>query len=327
MNAPLVGVVTPFHNAAPHLDECIRSVRAQTHRDFSYILLDNCSTDDSLAIAQLHAREDPRIRLERNDVLLDQVTNYNRAIELVEPDARYVKVVQADDAIFPRCLEEMVALAEAHPSIAIVSSYRLRGDNLDGGGLPFGLSLLSGRAACRLHLLDGIFLFGSPTTLLFRGDVVRSRRPFWTVGRLHEDTETVFEILRSHDFGFVQQVLSFSRIDPSSITGAVRGFAPHRLDKLILLERYGRDFLSDEELSHCAADYRGRYQRFLAEAWLDRREPAFWDYQRRGLATIDERIEFLSIARHVAPALVDSVIGPRLLGAFRKVVRAVLRRT
>src|SRR6185503_19754286 len=98
------------------------------------------------------------------------------------------------------------------------------------------VSRLHGREACRRMLLDGCFLIGSPTTVLYRADIVRSRTPFYALGRYHEDTEAGYEILLGSDLGFVHEVLSFTRADNVSITAAARAFNSPDLDYLIVLE-------------------------------------------------------------------------------------------
>jgi glycosyltransferase involved in cell wall biosynthesis len=303
----VVSVVTPFYNTAAYLAECIESVLAQTLPDFEYVLLDNCSTDGSRAIAERYAARDSRIRLHHNDALLPQVPNYNRALTLVGAASRYVKLVQADDSIYPHCLEEMVALADAHPSVALVGSYFHHG-KVEPAEMPHTAQVLSGRDACRKMLLDGVFLFGSPTTLLMRADVVRARVPFYAEGRMHEDTEVCYEILRDHDFGFVPQLLSFSRLDPSSIMGSATTFHPALLDRLIRLRLYGREFLTEDEYRHHATAHERRYRQMLAEAWLRRREPEFWSYHKRGLATIDVAIEPLDLARDATVVVVREAL-------------------
>jgi glycosyltransferase involved in cell wall biosynthesis len=60
-STPNVTVITPIHNSAPWLDETIMSVRNQTHGDFTYLLLDDSSTDNSLEIARQHAAKDERL--------------------------------------------------------------------------------------------------------------------------------------------------------------------------------------------------------------------------------------------------------------------------
>src|SRR5450432_1444038 len=117
MSQPLVSVVTPFHNTAAYLAECIESVLAQTYENFEYILVDNCSTDGSTEIAERYARRDPRIRFIQRSTLLTQVQNYNRALEEIADASRYCKMVQADDFIFPECLRLMVEAFEQSQTI------------------------------------------------------------------------------------------------------------------------------------------------------------------------------------------------------------------
>src|SRR6516165_5401066 len=90
---PLVSVVTPFYNTAPYLAQCIESVLAQTHVEFEYILLDNCSTDGSGEIAEDYAHRDPRIRLIRCSQFLSQLANYNRALAHISGVSKYCKMV------------------------------------------------------------------------------------------------------------------------------------------------------------------------------------------------------------------------------------------
>ena len=112
MTRPLVSVVTPFFNTAPYLAECIESVLAQSYSQFEYILMDNCSTDGSSEIAATYASRDPRIRLIRCSQFLAQMPNYNRALAEISDASKYCKIVQADDWIFPECLELMVQAFE-----------------------------------------------------------------------------------------------------------------------------------------------------------------------------------------------------------------------
>ncbi len=303
----VVSVVTPFYNTVKYIAECIESVLAQTYGDFEYVLLDNCSTDGSRAVAERYAARDARIRLLRNDTLLPQVPNYNRALTLIAADTRYVKLVQADDAIYPRCLEEMVALADAHPSVGIVGSYFHHG-KVEPSDMPHAPTVFSGREVCRKFLLDGVFVFGSPSTLLVRADLVRNRVPFYAEGHLHEDLEVCFELLRDHDFGFVPQLHSFLRIDAGSIMGKAQSYHPVLLDRLIRLKLYGRDYLSDDEYDREVSYHERRYREMLAEAWLRRREPEFWAYHEKGLATIGMTIEKRELARDAAVVLLRGAL-------------------
>lgn len=309
-SSPVVSVVTPFYNTAEFLRECIESVLAQTLHDFEYILVNNKSTDGSDRIAEEFAGRDPRIRVVHNERFVGQVENYNGALEQIAPTSRYVKIVQADDWIFPQCLEAMVALVERHPTVGLVGAYYLQGNRVQGCGVAVGTDVISGKAACRGHLMGTLGVFGTPTTLMYRADLVRRRRPVYSLERMHEDTEFNFEVLRESDFGFVQQVLSFVRDHPDSILGGVSAYDWRILDSYLTMRMFGKEYLTPEEYATRLAYFERQYLACLGEAVLFCREPAYWAYQRRALATIGEGLHPLAVIPYVGRAAVKSVVRP-----------------
>lgn len=156
---PFVSVVTPFYNTGLYLGECIESVLRQSYSNFEYILVNNCSTDNSAQIAQEFANRDSRIRLLHNDTFRDKVDNYNNALTKISTTSKYCKIVQADDWLFEDCLEKMLALAESNPRVGLISSYFMLGNKLQNVGLPFPNSVFNGRDICRMQLLDGSNFF------------------------------------------------------------------------------------------------------------------------------------------------------------------------
>jgi glycosyltransferase involved in cell wall biosynthesis len=289
MTAP-VSVVTPFYNTEAYLAQAIASVLAQTRGDFEYILVDNQSTDGSARIAAEFAARDPRIRVVRTPRFLGQIANYSFALTQISAGSRWCKMVQADDWILPTCLAEMVAVGESSPRVGMVASFTLDGTEVKGSGLPVDRSVFPGRDVCRLQLLEGRFFFGSPTSVLYRADVVRERQPFFDEKVLHDDTERAYEILATWDFGFVHQVLSCLRRNDESIMTRASAFNPYLLDKYVVLKRFGRTFLTDGEYARVFADIRGRYRRYLGESVLARRDADFWRHHQAGLASVGETL-------------------------------------
>jgi len=291
VNQHLVSVVTPFHNTAPYLAECIESVLAQSYPQFEYILVDNCSTDGSGHIAETYARGDSRIRVIRRSELLSQVQNYNSALTSISDSATYCKIVQADDYIFPECLKLMVQAFEQSERIGLVGAYDLKANVVRGSRFPYCKAPISGKETARLYLRDGIFPFGSPTTVMYRSSLIREQQPFYEESRLHEDTEKCMQILENWDFGFVPQVLAFLRADNVSISSSVRDFQPDLLDRYIIVQRYAPVFLERNEAMTLQNDAKRDYYRGLAHAALRFRDSDFWRYHEKGLNTIGEKID------------------------------------
>jgi glycosyltransferase involved in cell wall biosynthesis len=288
---PLVSVVTPFYNTSGYLAQCIESVLAQSYPEFEYILMDNCSTDGSADIAETYAQRDSRIRLIRCSQFLSQLANYNRALAEISGKSKYCKIVQADDWIFPECLELMVGTFEQSDSIGLVSSYWLTDaeNAVEGSGYPVGMPILSGRECAQWFLRTGIYIFGSQTTVMYRSSLVRSSESFYDVSLPHADLEKCMEILERWDFGFVYQVLSFTRRENESIISKFLSLESYWLVPYIITQRYATVFLEAGEAAFVKRKSKRTYYRALARAALRLKGRAYWRYHKAGLKALSER--------------------------------------
>jgi glycosyltransferase involved in cell wall biosynthesis len=276
---PLVSIVTPAYNEEKYIAECIESVLAQNYSNWDYAILNNCSTDGTQAIAQKYAAADPRIRVISNSALIPAVANFNHALRQISSASKYCKIVLADDWIFPECLERMVAVMEEHPSVGIVGAYGLQDPLVLWVGLPYASNVVSGREICRQRLLGGPYVFGSPTSVLFRSDLVRSRDLFYNESNLHAaDSEACFELLKDCDFGFVHQVLTFSRERHGSLFQTSRELNASAADILHELVAYGPHYLTPDEHAKCLDATLSKYYDFLATSLLQGRNKGFWEY-------------------------------------------------
>jgi glycosyltransferase involved in cell wall biosynthesis len=318
---PLVSVVTPFYNTEAYLAECIESVLAQTYRNWEYVLVNNQSTDASRRVCERYAVADARIRLLDTPEHFGQVENFERALKQMSPHSKYCKMVLADDWIAPECIERMVELAEAHPTVGIVSAYRLFGSKVVGDGLPYASTVVPGREAGRIMLLHGYYLTGSPTSILVRADLVRKMDRFYPGEWIHEDTEACLRILAEHDLGFIHQVLTYSRADDDSVIGRLTGLNPGLLRKYLFAKQYGPQFLDPPELRELLRSVTSQYGHFLASSLFELKGAEFWDFHRRGLRSSGYNFQSVGLARYTLVELVDLIFNPKK--TVGRLVRAI----
>ena len=308
---PFVSVVTPFYNTQEFLAECIESVLRQSYQNWEYILVDNFSTDGSGEIAAHYASRFPeKIRLIHTKSFLTQVQNYNFALSCISPNSKYCKMVQADDWLFPDCIRSMVEVAEAHPSVGIVAAYQFEGDEVLLNGLPYPSPEVSGRDACRLYFLSGKYLFGSPTSTLIRSEVIRSQHPFYEERHApFEDAHVCFDLLRNCNFGFVHQVLTYSRRDNDSILSRIRSLSSGfwLFSRFSIVVEHGRNYLSAEEYNRCFKQAEREYFVYLTKSAcaLHRPTPEFWEFHRRALTSINYVFEWKRLAKWLPRALIE----------------------
>jgi glycosyltransferase involved in cell wall biosynthesis len=329
-NEPFVSVVTPIYNGEAYLAECIESILSQTYKNFEYIIVNNCSKDRTLTIALEYAKKDRRIRVKDNREFLDVIANHNLAFSLISPEAKYCKDVSGDDFIFPECLAQMVELAEANPSVGIVGSYQLSEDHILWQGFKYPRAVWAGREICRRIFLGGdkTFGFGSPTSLLYRADLVRSSEAFYPNSSPHADTSACFKHLRDSSFGFVYQVLSYERIHEATQTSKskeINRYSSAYLNDLIL---YGPWYLDKEEFERQLNNVLQGYHRYLAiNCFVGFRDREFWGYHKGRLEELGHPLTRLALLEAAAIAFCQEVVNPgQAIGKMWRRIFPVSRR-
>ncbi len=150
---PLVSVIVPVYNQEADLPTCIESLLRQTYRNLEILLINDCSTDGSLAVIQRYAALDPRIVIIDSDKNCGTCVSRNKGLAMAHGE--FVGFVDDDDAVEPRMYEDLLAAAlKADADVAVCGCI---GRNPDGSvafvfGAKPGTSVLSREEAMRcLH--------------------------------------------------------------------------------------------------------------------------------------------------------------------------------
>lgn len=103
---PLITVYMPVFNAAAFLDQSISSIISQTFSDFEFIIVDDCSTDNSWKIIKSYAKKDKRIIAIKNKINLGVSLTSNIAIS--QSSGKFLARMDADDISFTDRLQKQL---------------------------------------------------------------------------------------------------------------------------------------------------------------------------------------------------------------------------
>jgi glycosyltransferase involved in cell wall biosynthesis len=121
-------VIMPAFNAAGTIEESVRSVMAQTYKEWVLLVIDDGSTDDTLQICERLAAEDPRIiPVAVSHRGLCAVLNLGLRVSRGQLIAR----MDADDLSYPTRFSKQVEFLAAHPSVKVLGTW---GDHVNDAG-------------------------------------------------------------------------------------------------------------------------------------------------------------------------------------------------
>lgn len=131
----LVSIITPTFNAAKFLAETIQSVQNQSYENWELFLIDDCSTDETVAIAQEFCKKDTRIQLLQLAQNSGAGVARNKGIECAK--GTYISFIDADDLWKPEKLAKQIAFMKLHNLPFTFTFY----DQIDENGNLLNISI------------------------------------------------------------------------------------------------------------------------------------------------------------------------------------------
>ena len=155
-------------------------------------------------------------------------------------------------------------------------------------------------------------MFGSPTSLLYRADLVRRTKTFYPNSSPHCDTTACYQSLEDSDFGFVHQVLSYTRVHPESQTSRSLKFGIVRLEALGDFCRFGPKYLSPAEMKQRLNALTDWYYDALPRVLLEQSgNKEFWQQQKVALQELGLQFSFAKLLRTVLAKGFSRLLKPR----------------
>jgi hypothetical protein len=121
MNTPDLSVVMPNYNHARYLGRSIAAILGQTVRPREFIIIDDCSTDDSVRVIEEFARRDSLIRLVRNDRNRGVLETFDQGLRAATGE--YFAGIAADDLVLPTFVEKSMDVLRRYPRAGMSCGY------------------------------------------------------------------------------------------------------------------------------------------------------------------------------------------------------------
>lgn len=209
----------PTYNQSRFLPEAIESVLRQTYRDFEFIIIDDCSPDNTAEIIRKYSASDGRITAVINERNAGMVNNWNNCLQRARGE--YIKYLFGDDLMSsPRALERMVNILDSDDTVSLVASSRYYINERSeiehvvsdyvGNRKSKGTNVIG---ECMIDLRNNI---GEPSVVLFRKK--HAMRGFNPLYRQIVDLEMWFYILEQGDFAYIDEPLCSFRMHPDQET-------------------------------------------------------------------------------------------------------------
>ena len=231
----LISVIVPVYNVEDYLEECINSILSQTYTNLEILIVDDGSTDNSLAILQQFSQRDSRITIfTKENGGLSSARNY--AID--RANGKYFTFIDSDDYIEENYIEYLMkSLTDNEADISIVNSYHMingkRKDIINNDG---SVSIFSRRGVLEKMYSkenDFIGILQSAQGKLYKKKLFNNIR--YPLGKKYEDAFTTYKLyLNSKKIVYTNIALYAYRIREGSILRS--GYSLSNLDVLEMFE-------------------------------------------------------------------------------------------
>lgn len=200
-----VSVITPSYNSSSHIAETIRSVINQSYSNWEMIIVDDCSTDNSIDLIQSFIDQDSRIKLIKLSENSGAAIARNTAIKAAE--GRYIAFLDSDDLWHSIKLEKQIQYMKDKNIAFSFSSY----EKIDENGLPFGVAYIPKKV--NYHKLLKTNVIGCLTAMY---DAEKLGKIYMPLNTRREDFAAWLFILKKINYAYgIDEVLAQYRVHDS----------------------------------------------------------------------------------------------------------------
>lgn len=118
----LISIITPVYNAGAYIEKTIKSVLVQTYANWEMLIVDDCSTDNTVRIIEQYCELDKRIKLIKHQQNKGVAAARNTA--LAESRGNFVAFLDSDDMWFPTKLEKQLDFMLANDYVLTYTAYQ-----------------------------------------------------------------------------------------------------------------------------------------------------------------------------------------------------------
>jgi GT2 family glycosyltransferase len=290
MSVPTVSVIVPCYRYADVLEGCIDSVMSQAGVDVRVLILDDCSPDDTPAVASRLAAQHARVEYRRNETNRGLIATANAGLEWA--DGEYVVLLSADDLLVPGSLRRATLVMSENPQVGMVYGrplYAHAGKPMPTpGGRWAATDIRSGAEWIRLRCRTGHNCISSPEVVV-RTSVHRQVGGYDPRCTHTSDLNLWLRIAAVSDIAYVRGVpQAIYRIHPDSMLRNQGG---------TMVDLSERRAAFDSFLEHAphlpgAAELRATFGRALARQALWRASRAVDQGRLDGPDPVDELVAF-----------------------------------
>jgi glycosyltransferase involved in cell wall biosynthesis len=210
---PTLSVLMSVYNGSTYLQEAIDSILSQTFTDFEFLIIDDCSTDNSWQILQEYADRDGRIRLLQNQENLGLTQSLNRGLAVAE--GKYIARQDADDVALPDRFQKQVQVLEQQPDVVLVSCEM---EWIDAAKQSLG----SMKRTCRAELVPWLLLFYNHveghSQVLYRRQTALTAGGYDEARRYSQDYDLWSRLVKQGKIVILPEFLQFQRIHSQAIS-------------------------------------------------------------------------------------------------------------
>ena len=205
---PKISIVLPCYNGAKMIGEAIESIIAQTYKDWELIIVNDCSTDNTLEVANAYASKDKRIRVLSNEKNSKLPATLNHGFR--EARGELWTWTSDDNLLLPNMLEVMSDYFENHPNIDFVVADEqyigMQGNVISIHTVPDDISML-------LPLNNYI-----GAAFMYRAEIAKRIGDYREDLFLVEDYEYFLRLNDNGQIAHIPQILYQYRDNPGSLT-------------------------------------------------------------------------------------------------------------